>query len=103
MGRYPTGAVDQSQIRQPPRLTLFSNSVLTADEECNMTAGIEPHALSEPGYIVAWRSKKEFRAGKYLDEVMTYGEALEKAEQVAKEHPDMSFWAEHTPQQFEPH
>ena len=68
-----------------------------------MTAGIEPHDLTEPGYIVAWRSKKEFRAGKYLDAVMTYGEAQEKAEQLSEEHPDMTFWAEHTPQHFEPH
>lgn len=68
-----------------------------------MTAGIEPHDLSESDYIVAWRSKKEFRAGKYLDDVMTYGEAQEKAGKLSAEHPDMTFWAEHTPQHFEPH
>jgi len=68
-----------------------------------MSAGIGPHAPDEPGYIVAWRSKKEFRAGKYLDAVMSYAQAGEKADKMSAEHPEMTFWAEHTPQHFEPH
>jgi hypothetical protein len=68
-----------------------------------MTAGIGPHARSEPGYIVAWRSKRAFEAGKYLDKVMTYGEALDQAQDMSAKNPELTFWAEHTPQHFEPH
>jgi len=68
-----------------------------------MSAGIGPHSPGETGYIVAWRSKKEFRAGKYLDAVMTYGEAEARAQTLSGEHPDKTFWAEHEPLHFEPH
>jgi hypothetical protein len=68
-----------------------------------MSAGIGPHAPGEPGYIVAWRSKKEFRAGKYLDAIMSYSEAEGKAEELSAKNPETTFWAEHTPQHFEPH
>ena len=68
-----------------------------------MSAGLGPHKATEPGYIVAWRSKKQFKAGKYLDEVMTYGEAQNKAEALSAKDDELTFWAEHEPQKFEPH
>ena len=68
-----------------------------------MSAGLGPHKATEPGYIVAWHSKKQFKAGKYLNEVMTYGEAHDKAEALSAKSPELTFWAEHEPQKFEPH
>jgi hypothetical protein len=68
-----------------------------------MSAGVEPHETSESGYIVAWRSKKKFEAGKYLDEVMTFGEARKKAEELSAANPGLTYWAEHQPRHFEPH
>lgn len=62
-----------------------------------MSAGIGPHAASEPGYIVAWHSKRPFRAGKYLNEVMTFGEAQERAATLSRKNTDLTFWAEHEP------
>lgn len=55
----------------------------------------------DPGYIVAWKYKYEFKTGKF-DEVMTYGEAKRKAEQLQTKHPDQTFWAERvqTPKKF---
>ena len=73
------------------------------EKEAAMSAGIGPHDAGEPGYIVAWHSKKQFRAGKYLGNVMTYGEALERAQELSRNNPDLTFWAEHAPQQFQPH
>jgi hypothetical protein len=34
---------------------------------------------------------------------MSYAQAGEKADKLSAEHPEMTFWAEHTPQHFEPH
>jgi len=68
-----------------------------------MGKGIEPHGDDEPGFIVAWRSKKLFEAGKYLDEVMTFGEAREKAEALSAGDPEKTYWAERQPQHFAPH
>jgi len=68
-----------------------------------MTTGMGPHDRGEPGYIVAWRSKKAFQAGKYPDQVMSYGEALDKAEEMSANNPELTFWAEHTPEHIEPH
>ena len=48
----------------------------------------------DPGYIVAWKYKYEFKAGKYEDEIMTYGEAQKRAEELRTQHPDMTFWPE---------
>lgn len=48
---------------------------------------------SDPGYVVAWKYKYEFKTGKY-DEVMTYGEAKQRAEQLAAENKEMVFWPE---------
>ncbi len=48
---------------------------------------------SDTGYIVAWRYKYEFNAGKY-DEVMTYGEARKRAEKLTAENKDRVFWPE---------
>jgi hypothetical protein len=81
----------------------ISAAIVRTDKERTMVTGIDPHPPSEPGYIVAWRSKKKFLAGKYLDDVITYGEACDKARQLSEAHPDMTFWAEPTPQHFEPH
>jgi len=68
-----------------------------------MSAGIGPHKASEPGYIVAWHSKRQFQAAKHLDEVMTFGQAQERAEVFSKENTDLTFRAEHAPQKFDPH
>jgi len=48
---------------------------------------------SDTGYVVAWKYKYEFKAGKYA-EAMTYGEAKQRAEQLAAEHKEMVFWPE---------
>lgn len=53
---------------------------------------------TDPGYIVAWRDKYDHAAGKYSDEVMTYGEAKTRAESLCDEHPDKTFWAEKHPE-----
>jgi len=60
-----------------------------------MSTGIGPHKDTEPGFIVAWHSKREFGAGKYPDLVMTYGEAVELAQKFSAENPKLTFWAEH--------
>lgn len=51
------------------------------------------HAPDEPGYVVAWKYKYEFKTGRY-DEVMSYGEAKQRAEQLSEEHPEQTFWPE---------
>ena len=48
----------------------------------------------DTGYIVAWKKKYAFESGKFADEVMTYGEAKEKAEALNAKHDDQVFWAE---------
>ena len=48
----------------------------------------------DTGYIVAWRDKYAHEAGKYTDVVMTYGEAMAKAETLCEQQPDKTFWAE---------
>ena len=68
-----------------------------------MAAGIEPRSESDPGYIVAWRSKKKFEAGRFSEEVMTFGEARRKAEELSSKDPDKTYWAQALPQKFEPH
>jgi hypothetical protein len=68
-----------------------------------MSAGIGPHKPSEPGYIVAWHSKKEFRAGKYPDLVMSYGEAVEQARRFSEKNPALTFWAEPAPEPSRQH
>lgn len=62
-----------------------------------------PHKLDEPGFIVAWHSKREFKAGKMLDQVMTFGEAKRKAEELGHDTDDTVYWAEPLPQKFAPH
>jgi hypothetical protein len=68
-----------------------------------MGTSIDPHKLDEPGFIVAWRSKKEFKAGKYLDKVMTLGEAMKEAEKLSQKGDGNTYWAEAVPQTFAPH
>jgi len=34
---------------------------------------------------------------------MSYAEAEGKADELSAKNPEMTFWAEHTPQHFEPH
>lgn len=48
----------------------------------------------DDGYIVAWKKKYEFEAGKFADEIMTYGEAKRRAEELNGQHDDKVFWAE---------
>ncbi len=49
---------------------------------------------SDDGYIVGWKEKYGFSAGRFTDDVMTYGEAKRKAEALNAEHPDRVFWPE---------
>jgi len=58
-----------------------------------MSGGIEPHKPDEKGYIVAWRHKWEHKAGKQAD-VMTYAEAMKKAEALTAASTDTFYWAE---------
>ncbi|GEM_PF-2723725 len=62
-----------------------------------MSGSLFPHGPDSPGFIVAWRSKREFQAGRYPEPVMTYGEAMRRAAALAAEHPDRTFWAEPAP------
>ena len=56
--------------------------------------GTERTSPDAPGYIVAWKLKYEFSAGKLTDEVMTYAEACQRAEELGQQHPEKTFWAE---------
>jgi len=58
-----------------------------------MSGGITPHKPDEPGWIVAWRHRSEFKAGKN-PEVMTYSEAVRKAEELTAASEDTFYWAE---------
>lgn len=68
-----------------------------------MDDSLFPRKNEDPGYIVAWRSKREHKAGRYPDQVMTYGEAKKRAQALASEHPDKTFWAERPSVPPEPH
>lgn len=52
-----------------------------------------PRKDSDPGFIIGWRHKSRFEAGK-LEGEMTYGEAVRKAEELSRKEPDKTFWAE---------
>jgi hypothetical protein len=66
-------------------------------------SGLDPKHDSDPGYIVGWKYKYKFESGKYADQVMTYGEAKKRAEDLSAEHPDMTFWAEKAPGSLKSH
>ena len=51
----------------------------------------------EPGFIIAWRAKYEFDAGR-LAEKMTYAQAIEKCRQLREERPDRTFWPQRADQ-----
>lgn len=63
---------------------------------------LEPVHEYDPGFVVAWHSKRLHRAGKFKDRVMTWGEAHRAAEQLQEEHPENTYWAEHTPPDLQP-
>jgi hypothetical protein len=67
-----------------------------------MSGGIEPHNPDEQGWIIAWRHKSEFKAGKN-PEVMTYGEARKKAEELTAASEDTFYWAEAVARTYKPH
>jgi hypothetical protein len=48
---------------------------------------------ADPGYRIGWRSKAKFEKG-HLDGEMTYGEAVAKAEALAAQEPDKTFYPE---------
>jgi hypothetical protein len=48
----------------------------------------------DTGYIVGWKEKYAFEAGKFTDDVMTYGEAKAKAAELNAQHNDRVFWPE---------
>ncbi|HQU15972.1 MAG: hypothetical protein B7Z66_07870 [Chromatiales bacterium 21-64-14] len=68
-----------------------------------MVDSLFPRKNDDPGYIVAWRSKLEHKAGRYLDQVMTYGEAKKRATALAAQSSDKTFWAERPPAPVVPH
>jgi hypothetical protein len=47
----------------------------------------------DPGYRVGWRSKAKFEKG-HLEGEMTYGEAAKKAEELAAQDPDKTYYPE---------
>ena len=51
----------------------------------------------ELGYIVAWHSKHEHRAGRFTEALLTYGDATAKAEKLARQYPENTYWTEHSP------
>ncbi len=53
------------------------------------------HRPDEPGFIVACKKKYAFETWRHEDEVLTYAEALKKAEQLSAEDPEITCWAEH--------
>jgi hypothetical protein len=57
----------------------------------------------DTGYIVAWRFCYEHKAGKLRDEIMTYGQAKQKAAALQASQPDKVFWAEKLQEPFTPH
>lgn len=48
---------------------------------------------SDPGYRIGWRSKARFEKG-HLEGEMTYGEASQKAEELASQDPSKTFYPE---------
>lgn len=48
---------------------------------------------ADPGYRVGWRSKAGFEKG-HFDEEMTYGEAEQKASELAAAEPSKTFYPE---------
>lgn len=58
---------------------------------------------NDPGFIVAWHSKLQHKAGKISDKVMTWGEAHREAERMQREHPENTYWAEHVPAEYHWH
>ncbi len=57
----------------------------------------------DTGYIIAWRHKSDFETGKFRDEMMTYGEARKKCEDLNSEDPDKTYWPEKMKQDPEMH
>lgn len=56
--------------------------------------GTEPVSPDAPGYIVAWKLKYGFSAGKLIDEIMSYSQACARAGTLGEQHPEKTFWAE---------
>jgi hypothetical protein len=48
---------------------------------------------NDPGYRVGWRSKAKFEKG-HFDEEMTYGEAANKASELAAQDASKTFYPE---------
>ncbi|MCY4642734.1 MAG: hypothetical protein OXC41_08600 [Gammaproteobacteria bacterium] len=57
----------------------------------------------DTGYIIAWRHKSDFETGKFRDEMMTYGEARKRCEDLNSENPDKTYWPEKMKQDPELH
>lgn len=64
---------------------------------------LDPIHDNDPGFIVAWHSKRKHEAGKFPEQVMTYGDAHREAEKLQQEHPENTYWAEHIPAQSVKH
>ena len=58
---------------------------------------------NDPGFIVAWHSKREHKAGKFREKVMSWGEAHREAEKLQIEHPENTYWAEHIRPDYSKH
>ncbi len=50
----------------------------------------------DEGYIIAWKYKYDFETGKFEDEVMTYGEARKKCDELNSNDTDKTYWPEKT-------
>lgn len=48
-------------------------------------------SADEGGFVIAWRSKYEFRTGR-LEGETTYAEAFAKCERLRAENPDKTYW-----------
>jgi len=51
------------------------------------------HRDADSGYRVGWKLKYGFEKGS-MDQEMTYGEAKKKAEELAAQQPEKTFWPE---------
>lgn len=58
---------------------------------------------SDPGFVVAWRSKSKHKAGVFGDKVMTWGQAHRAVERLRRVHPENTYWEEHIPQDYGHH
>ena len=52
------------------------------------------HKQDDPGFIIDLKFNFDFEVGKITDEVMTYGDAKKKAEELCEQNQDKTYWPE---------